>query len=99
MAWFLELKKDGVDLYPKFREDFEKPEYYINDKVRGETMRHFGYFMTESYRPPVGVPALVPQEPEGAGPVLRPARLRRRDGRVLQVLRHAGPQSTRKSTT
>ena len=48
MAWFLELKKDGVDLYPKFREVFEQPEYFINDKVRGETMRHFGYFMTES---------------------------------------------------
>ena len=48
MAWFLELEKDGVDLYPKFREVFEQPEYFINDKVRGETMRHFGYFMTES---------------------------------------------------
>ena len=48
MAWFLKLEKDGVDLYPKLREVFEKPEYYINDKVRGETMRHFGYFMTES---------------------------------------------------
>jgi len=48
MAWFLELKKDGVDLYPKFRAVFEQPEYFINDKVRGETMRHFGCFMTES---------------------------------------------------
>ena len=48
MAWFLKLEKDGVDLYPKFREMFEKPEYFINDKVRGETMRQFGYFMTES---------------------------------------------------
>ena len=26
----------------------EKPEYYVNEKVRGEVMRHFGYFMTES---------------------------------------------------
>jgi alpha-galactosidase len=48
MAWFVKLEKKGVDLYPKFREVFEKPEYYINDKVRGEVMRHFGYFMTES---------------------------------------------------
>lgn len=48
MAWFLKLEKDGVDLYPKFREVFERPEYYINDKVRGEVMRHFGFFMTES---------------------------------------------------
>jgi alpha-galactosidase len=48
MAWFLKLEKDGVDLYPRFREAFERSEYYINDKVRGEVMRHFGYFMTES---------------------------------------------------
>ncbi|MDP6543581.1 MAG: alpha-galactosidase [Phycisphaerae bacterium] len=48
MAWFLKLEKDGKDLYPTFRENIEKPEYYINDKVRVETARHFGYFMTES---------------------------------------------------
>ena len=48
MAWFLKLEKDGKDLYPFFKENCEKPEYYINDKVRIETMRHFGYFMTES---------------------------------------------------
>ena len=48
MAWFLTLEKDGKDLYPTLRGKFEKPEYYINEKVRGEVMRHFGYFMTES---------------------------------------------------
>jgi len=48
MAWFLELKHNGKDLYPLFKENCEKPEYYINEKVRIETMRHFGYFMTES---------------------------------------------------
>lgn len=48
MAWFLKLEKDGRDLYPILREKFEKPEYYINEKVRGEVYRHFGYFMTES---------------------------------------------------
>jgi alpha-galactosidase len=50
MAWFLSLtdKKTGVDLYPKFRELCEKPEYYTNEKVRCEVMRQFGYFMTES---------------------------------------------------
>ena len=50
MAWFLSLndKRDGRDLYPILRENIEKPEYYINEKVRGEVMRHFGYFMTES---------------------------------------------------
>ena len=48
MAWFLKLEKDGKDLYPLFRENMVKPEYYINDKVRIEVARHFGYFMTES---------------------------------------------------
>lgn len=48
MAFFLKLEKDGKDLYPLLKENCEKPEYYINDKVRIETMRHFGYFMTES---------------------------------------------------
>ena len=48
MAWFLKLEKDGRDLYPSLRRKFEKPSYYVNEKVRGEVMRHFGYFMTES---------------------------------------------------
>ena len=48
MAWFLKLEKDGKDIYPLFRENIEKPDYYINDKVRIEVARYFGYFMTES---------------------------------------------------
>ena len=48
MAWFLKLEYNGKDLYPVIREKIEKPEYYIDEKVRGEVMRHFGYFMTES---------------------------------------------------
>lgn len=48
MAWFLEIKHQGVDLYPRLRENIEKPAYYMSDKVRCETMRHFGYMMTES---------------------------------------------------
>jgi alpha-galactosidase len=48
MAWFLKLEHQGHDLYPKLKENFEKPGYYVNEKVRGEVMRHFGYFMTES---------------------------------------------------
>ena len=48
MAWFLKLEKDGKDLYPLLRANMEKPEYYKNEKVRGEVMRHCGYFMTES---------------------------------------------------
>lgn len=48
MAWFLKLEKDGRDLYPQFHKNLEKPEYLVNEKVRGEVARHFGYFMTES---------------------------------------------------
>jgi alpha-galactosidase len=48
MAWFLKLEHKGKDLYPLFKRNCEKPEYYINEKVRIEVMRHFGYFMTES---------------------------------------------------
>ncbi|MCP5114688.1 MAG: alpha-galactosidase [bacterium] len=48
MDWFLSLKHKGRDLYPELRELFERPEYYKNEKVRGEVFRHFGYFMTES---------------------------------------------------
>jgi alpha-galactosidase len=48
MAWFLRLEHEGKDLYPILRERFEQPEYYVNEKVRGEVFRHFGYFMTES---------------------------------------------------
>jgi alpha-galactosidase len=48
MDWFLRLEHRGRDLYPVLRERFEQPEYYKNEKVRGEVFRHFGYFMTES---------------------------------------------------
>ncbi len=48
MDWFLTLEHQGRDLYPTLRAVFERPEYYKNEKVRGEVFRHFGYFMTES---------------------------------------------------
>ncbi len=48
MDWFLTVEHKGRDLYPILREVFEQPEYYKNEKVRGEVFRHFGYFMTES---------------------------------------------------
>lgn len=48
MDWFLRLEHHGRDLYPELREKFERPEFYKNEKVRGEVFRHFGYFMTES---------------------------------------------------
>jgi alpha-galactosidase len=48
MAWFLRLEHQGRDLYPVLKVNVEKPGYYVNEKVRGEVLRHFGYFMTES---------------------------------------------------
>ncbi|HOJ40931.1 MAG TPA: alpha-glucosidase/alpha-galactosidase, partial [bacterium] len=42
MAWFLKLEKNGQDLYPILKANFEKPEYYVNEKVRGDVLRHFG---------------------------------------------------------
>ena len=48
MDWFLKLEHKGRDLYPVLKENMEKPEYFKNEKVRGELMRHCGYFMTES---------------------------------------------------
>jgi len=50
MGWFLKLSNNqtGEDLYPLLKAHFEQPEYYANEKVRAEVMRHFGYFMTES---------------------------------------------------
>jgi alpha-galactosidase len=46
MGWFLRIEHKGRDLYPLLRQRFEQPEYYVNEKVRGEVFRHFGYFMT-----------------------------------------------------
>jgi alpha-galactosidase len=48
MAWFLKLEHRGKDLYATLKANFENPAYYANEKVRGEVMRQFGYFMTES---------------------------------------------------
>ena len=50
MDWFLTLadRRTGDDLYSRLREVFERPEYYKNEKVRGEVLRQFGYFCTES---------------------------------------------------
>ena len=48
MGWFLRLEHGGRDLYPILKANFEKPGFYVNEKVRGEVLRHFGYFMTES---------------------------------------------------
>lgn len=49
MAWLLEVKKDGVDLYPEIkRRAAEKQKEKHHDMVRFELMLRFGYYVTES---------------------------------------------------
>lgn len=49
MAWLLEVKKDGVDLYPEIkRRAAEKQKEKHHDMVRYELMLRFGYYVTES---------------------------------------------------
>jgi len=49
MAWLLEAKKDGVDLYPEIkRRAAEKQKEKHHDMVRFELMLKFGYYVTES---------------------------------------------------
>ncbi|MGO4268436.1 alpha-glucosidase/alpha-galactosidase [Paenibacillus sp. TAF58] len=49
MAWLLEVKKDGVDLYPEIKQRArEKQKEKHDDMVRFELMLRFGYYITES---------------------------------------------------
>ncbi|MFD2703463.1 alpha-glucosidase/alpha-galactosidase [Paenibacillus shunpengii] len=49
MAWLLEVKKDGKDLYPEIkRRAAEKQKEKHHDMVRFELMLRFGYYVTES---------------------------------------------------
>ena len=49
MAWFLQLEHKGQRTSTRcFESTSRSPSIYVNEKVRGEVLRHFGYFMTES---------------------------------------------------
>jgi alpha-galactosidase len=48
MAWFLELKRNGRDLYLRLFEAMDHEETFNRDKVRFEMMRRLNYFVTES---------------------------------------------------
>ncbi|TCP29062.1 alpha-galactosidase [Scopulibacillus darangshiensis] len=49
MAWLLEIKRHGKDLYPEIkRRAREKQKTKHNDMVRFELMDKFGYYVTES---------------------------------------------------
>ena len=49
-SWVLEFKRGKQDLYPRLREVAKDPRKTIDDRVRFELMKHFGYFVTESSR-------------------------------------------------
>lgn len=48
MAFYMELKHNGQDVYPLLREVAEKPEVWRRDPVRFELFKRLGYFVTES---------------------------------------------------
>ena len=48
MAWLLEVKRHGVDLYPEIKKRAQKIDYKHDDMVRHEIMKRFGYYITES---------------------------------------------------
>jgi alpha-galactosidase len=56
MAWFLELKHHGKDIYPLLKEKFKDPAVYSGpnahvfgaDIVRAEVFKAFGYYCTET---------------------------------------------------
>ncbi|WP_110930006.1 alpha-glucosidase/alpha-galactosidase [Paenibacillus bouchesdurhonensis] len=49
MAWLLEVKRDGKDLYPEIRKlAAEKQKESHHDMIRFELMLRFGYYVTES---------------------------------------------------
>jgi len=48
MAFYLRFARDGEDLYPRLRALAENGRVPDLDRVRYETFRHLGYFVTES---------------------------------------------------
>jgi alpha-galactosidase len=48
LAWFVQLERDGEDLYPLLCERIRDPKIYARDPVRFDMMLHLGAFCTES---------------------------------------------------
>lgn len=48
MAFFLEIKENGKDLYPILKEKIKDEKFYNREKVRNEIFKTFGYYVTES---------------------------------------------------
>jgi alpha-galactosidase len=48
MAWLLDIKRQGVDLYPEIRQKAAEKTDSHKDMVRHEILKTFGYYVTES---------------------------------------------------
>ncbi len=48
MAFYLQMRKAGIDLYPRLFEATKNPDTYAKNKVRFELMKILGHFVTES---------------------------------------------------
>jgi alpha-galactosidase len=48
LAWFVQLERNGEDLYPLLRQRIKDPAIYEQDPVRFDMMLHLGAFPTES---------------------------------------------------
>jgi alpha-galactosidase len=48
LAWFVQLERNGEDLYPLLRQRTKAPAIYEQDPVRFDMMLHLGAFPTES---------------------------------------------------
>lgn len=47
-AFYLDLRHNGTDLYPRLRELMKNPEYLNKEQVRNEMFLRLGYYVTES---------------------------------------------------
>lgn len=48
MAWLLDIRRNGVDLYPEIKRRASEINQKHDDMVRHEIMQTFGYYVTES---------------------------------------------------
>jgi len=48
MSWFVELSRNGQDLYPELKERMKNPELLRRDPVRLDAMKYLGAFVSES---------------------------------------------------
>ena len=92
MDWFLTLTHKGKDLYPRLAEAIDRPEILQERESAWGSVPALRLFHDGDDRPPLGVRALVPQEPGRPGPLLRRAGLRRGDGRLLHMVRNSGEE-------